>query len=100
MHKLSFWALGLEEPRFGEIGRRKNHYLPDMEAVIEQLVQVLDGHFVLVIGESREGIHETVRDQCVAHGLRLVETHTRALVNQAFFAKAVKREMVYVFASG
>jgi len=99
MHKLSFWVLGLEEPRANEIGRRKNHYLPDMAAVVEQLVQVLDGHFVLVIGESKDGIHEVVRDQCIAAGMRLIATHTRSLTNQAFFAKAVKREMVYVFAS-
>jgi site-specific DNA-methyltransferase (cytosine-N4-specific) len=98
MHKLSFWVLGLEEPRTNEIGRRKNHYLADMQAVIEQLVQVLDGHFVLVIGESADGIHEAVRDQCLSSGMRLVQTHTRSLVNQAFFAKAVKREMIYVFA--
>ena len=99
MHKLSFWVLGLEEPRTNEIGRRKNHYLADMQAVIEQLVQVLDGHFVLVIGESADGIHEAVRDQCLSAGMRLVETHTRSLVNQAFFAKAVKREMIYVLQS-
>jgi hypothetical protein len=32
--------------------------------------------------------------------MRLVETHTRSLVNQAFFAKAVKREMIYAFGTG
>jgi hypothetical protein len=69
-----------------------------MEAVIEQLVQVLDGHLVLVIGESKDGIHEGVRNRCVARGMRLIATHTRQLVNQAFFAKAVKREMIYVLA--
>ncbi len=97
MHKLSFWVLGLEEPRFSEIGRRKNDYLPDMEAVIEQLVQVLDGYFVLVIGESKEGIHEIVRDQCISAGMSLADTFTRQLTNQAFFAKKVGREMVCVF---
>jgi len=97
LHKLSFWVLGLEEPRSNEIGRRRNHYLVDMEAVIQQLVQVLEGHFLLVIGESRDGIHETVRDQCLAHGMGLVETHTRQVVNQAFFAKRVAREMIYLF---
>jgi DNA modification methylase len=99
MHKLSFWVLGLEEPRFGEIGRRHKDYLPDMAAVIDQLVQVLDGHFVLVIGESKDGIHEAVRDQGIASGMRLVDTFSRQLTNQAFFAKAVKRELVYVFCS-
>jgi hypothetical protein len=29
--------------------------------------------------------------------MELVETFTRRLSNQAFFAKAVKREFVYVF---
>ncbi|MFB3881715.1 MAG: DNA methyltransferase [Armatimonadota bacterium] len=96
MHKLSFWVLGLEEPRTNEIGRRRNHYLDDMAAVIQQLAQVLHGHFVLVIGESGDGTHETVRDQCLSAGMRLVETHTRTLTNQAFFAKAVKRELIYV----
>ncbi len=97
MHKLSFWVLGLPEPGRAEIGRRAEDYLPDMEAVIKQLVKVLNGHFALVIGESKDGIHEAVRDQCVSHGLRLVKTHTRQVINQAFFAKRVKREMVYVF---
>lgn len=97
MHKLSCWTLGLEEPKFGEIGRRAKDYLPDMDAVIAQLAQVLDGHFVLVIGESKEGIHEAVRNQCVARGMRHAATFTRVLTNQAFFAKAVKQELVYVF---
>ena len=68
-----------------------------MDAVITQLVQVLDGHFAIVIGESKEGIHEAVRDQCVARGMALIKTFTRTLSSQAFFAKAVKREMIWVF---
>lgn len=97
MHLLSFKVLGLKEPGRAEIGRRAQDYLPDMEAVIRQLVQVLEGHFALVIGESKDGIHEAVRDMCVDHGMRLVATHERRVINQAFFAKAVKRELVYVF---
>ena len=100
MHKLSFGLLGLPAPGPAEIGRRAQDYLPDMDAVIAQLVQVLDGHFAIVIGESAEGIHEVVRDQCIARGMRLVETFTRKIVNQAFFAKAVKGEVIYVFANG
>jgi len=99
MHMLSFKVLGLKEPGRAEIGRRAKDYLPDMDAVIEQLAGVLDGYFVLVIGESKEGIHEAVREQCTAHGMRLVHTFQRRIVNQAFFAKAVKREMIYVFRS-
>lgn len=98
LHSLSFRTLGLKEPGRAEIGRRAHDYLPDMGAVIEQLTQVLDGYFALVIGESQDGIHEAVRDQCLSAGMRLVDTSTRRLSNQAFFAKAVKREFVYVFA--
>ncbi len=98
LHSLSFRTLGLKEPGRTEIGRRTHSYLPDMEAVVEQLTQVLEGHFALVIGESRDGIHESVRNQCLSRGMRLVDTFTRRLSNQAFFAKAVKREFVYVFA--
>jgi hypothetical protein len=97
MHKLSFLTLGLEPPGIGEIGRRAKDYLPDMDAVIGQLTQVLDGHFVLVLGESKDGIHEAVREQCVARGMKYVQTYYRTLTNQAFFAKAVKREVVEVF---
>jgi hypothetical protein len=97
MHMLSFRLLGLQEPGPAEIGRRSRDYLPDMEAVVQQLTHVLDGHFALVIGESKDGIHEAVRDQCEAHGMRLVDTFRRRLINQAFFAKAVKNEFVYVF---
>ncbi len=97
MHWLSFRVLGLEEPGRAEIGRRARDYLTDMEAVIVQLAQVLRGHFALVIGESQEGIHEQVRDLCLQHGMALVNTFRRRLVNQAFFAKAVKREAIYIF---
>ena len=97
LHRLSFAVLGLPNPGPAEIGRRPQDYLPDMDAVIAQLVHVLDGHFAIVIGESKDGIHEAVRDQCTARGMRLIETFTRLLSNQAFFAKAVKREMIYVF---
>ena len=97
LHRLSFAVLGLPNPGPAEIGRRAKSYLPDMDAVIAQLVHVLDGHFAIVIGESKDGIHEAVRDLCVKHGMRLVETFTRTLSNQAFFAKAVKREVICVF---
>ena len=97
MHMLSFRVLGLKDPGPGEIGRRPRDYLPDMDAVIAQVAQVLDGHFTLVIGESKDGIHEAVRDQCEGHGMRLLETFRRRIINQAFFAKAVKHEFVYVF---
>ena len=97
LHVLSFRVLGLKEPGRAEIGRRAQDYVPDMTAVIEQLSQVLRGHFALVIGESRDGIHEAVRDQCESHGMSLVDTFRRRLINQAFFAKAVKNEFVYVF---
>jgi hypothetical protein len=68
-----------------------------MAAVVEQLVQILDGHFVLVIGESQDGIHEEVQEACVGLGMKHVATFVRRIVNQAFFAKAVKNEFVYVF---
>lgn len=97
MHRLSFALLGLPAPGPTEIGRRAKDYLPDMAAVTDQLTRVLTGHFALVIGESKEGIHEQVRDQCIAQGMKLVATHVRQVTNQAFFAKAVKREMIYVF---
>ena len=98
LHMLSFRLLGLKEPGPAEIGRRAQDYLTDMEAVIVELAQVLDGHFALVIGESKDGIHEAVRHQCEAHGMRLIESFQRQIVNQAFFARAVKKERIYVFA--
>lgn len=97
LHRLSFNVLGLPRPGPAEIGRRAEHYLQDMEAVIGQLARVLDGHFALVIGASKDGVHEAVRDQCLAQGMRLVATHARRLINQAFFAKAVKQEFIYIF---
>jgi len=80
-----------------ETGPRAQDYLDNMEAVIAQLTRVLDGHFALVIGESKEGIHEAVRDRCLTRGVRFVAAFQRRLINQAFFARAVKREFVYVF---
>jgi hypothetical protein len=103
MHSLSFSVLGkaldIAEPGAAEIGRRAKDYLPDMNAVIADLAQILEGHFALVIGESKDGVHEAVRDQCRAHGMRLVDTFVRRVRNQAFFAKAVKREFIYVFST-
>jgi hypothetical protein len=102
MHLLSFKVLGraldIAEPGVDEIGRRAKDYLADMEAVIGELADVLDGYFALVIGESRDGVHEAVHDHCVAHGMRPVDTFMRRVTNQAFFAKVVKREFIYVFA--
>jgi site-specific DNA-methyltransferase (cytosine-N4-specific) len=100
MHLLSFGLLGLPAPGPAEIGRRAKDYLPDMAAVTDQLTRVLRGHFALVIGESKEGIHEQVRDQCLAQGMKLAATHVRQVTNQAFFAKMVKNEMIYVFECG
>jgi len=97
LHLLSFKTLGLKEPGSAEIGRRAQDYLADMQAVVEQLTEVLDGYFALVIGESKEGLHEAVCRQCEAQGMELVDTFRRRLINQAFFAKAVKNEFVYVF---
>ncbi len=100
MHLLSFKLFGLPEPGPAEIGRRAKEYLPDMAAVTEQLTRVLHGPFALVIGESQEGIHEVVRDQCVAQGMKPLATHVRSVTNQAFFAKRVKQEFIYVFGVG
>jgi len=97
MHVLSFKLFGLPAPGPAEIGRRAKDYLPDMAAVTEQLTRLLAGHFALVIGESKEGIHEQVRDRCLAQGMKLVATHVRQVTNQAFFAKAVKNEVIYMF---
>ncbi len=97
LHRLSFRVLGLEAPGTGEIGRRPRAYLGEMEQVIAQLAKVLSGHFVLVIGEAQDGIHEEVRDLCVARGMNLKDTFRRKLSNQAFFVKAVKNEFIYVF---
>jgi tRNA G18 (ribose-2'-O)-methylase SpoU len=100
MHVLSFRLLGLPAPGPAEIGRRAKDYLPDMAAATDQLTHLLNGHFALVIGESKEGIHEAVRDQCLEQGMKLVATHVRQVTNQAFFAKAVKNEVIYVFGCG
>lgn len=53
-----------------------------------------------MIGESRKTIQEALRDQRLAQGMRLVATHTREVMNQAFLVKAVKRQVVYVFGCG
>jgi len=97
MHMLSFQVLGLKEPGRAEIGRRPEDYLLDMDTVIAQLTQVLSGPFALVIGESKDGVHEAVRGRCERNGMRLLASFRRRIVNQAFFAKAVKNEHVYVF---
>ena len=97
LHSLSFRVLGLPEPGAAEIGRVKPNYLADMDQVIAELCQVLRGVFALVIGESKNGEHAAVRDLCLKHGMKEIETIRRQVVNHAFFAKAVKAEYIYLF---
>ena len=52
--------------------------------VTDRLTRLPMGHFALVVGESKEG-------------MRPIATHVRQVANQAFFAKMVKNEMIYLF---
>lgn len=97
LHWLSFQVLGLKEPGRDEIGRKKKDYLDDMRAVLGQLAAVLDGVFAIVIGASKHGTHELVRDACVAVGMKPLDTVRRRIAMHAFFAKGVKTEYVYFF---
>lgn len=97
LHWVSFQVLGLSEPGKSEIGRKKNDYLHDMRLVVKELVQVLDGVFAIVIGESKRGTHEAVRDICVEEGMKPIDAILRNITMHAFFAKGVKREFIYIF---
>ena len=97
LHWLSFQVLGLKEPGRDEIGRKKKDYLDDMRVVLRELAAVLDGVFAIVIGASKHGTHELVRDACVAVGMKPVDTVRRRIAMHAFFAKGVKTEYVYFF---
>jgi hypothetical protein len=97
LHWLSFQTFGLEEPGAGEIGRRSNDYLCDMRAVLGQLAQVLEGVFAIVIGESKHGTHDNVRDACIAAGMKPLDTIRRRISMHAFFMKGVKTEFIYLF---
>jgi len=97
LHFLSFKVLGLPEPGSQEIGRIKRHYLEDMDRVVGEIARVLDGVFAIVIGESRRGTHEKVRQLALEHGMTEVQTIRRRITNHAFFARGVQTEYIYVF---
>ncbi|MBE0432247.1 hypothetical protein IBX73_02135 [candidate division WOR-3 bacterium] len=99
LHFLSFKVLGLNEPGQAEIGRNASDYLNDMDIVIEQLSEILDGIFAIVIGESKENIHEEVKGLILSHGMREEETIKRNILNHTFFAKAVQQEFIYIFSN-
>ena len=96
LHWLSFRVLGLDAPGRDEIGRRAADYLADLDAVIVQLTHVLSGHFARPRGVP--GGHSRASPLPVRRTrMRLKDTFARQVLNHAFFAKAVKREFVYVF---
>ena len=97
LHFLSFKVLGLNEPGQAEIGRNAPDYLNDMDTVINQISKILDGVFAIVIGESKDNIHEKVKHLILTHGMKEVETIKRTITNHTFFAKAVQQEFIYIF---
>lgn len=99
LHFLSFKVLRLEEPGKLEIGREASNYLNDMEVVIEQLTDILDGIFAIVIGESKEGVHEKIKELALSYGMKEKEVIKRNILNHTFFAKAVQQEFIYIFSN-
>lgn len=97
LHSLSFKTLKLSEPGELEIGRKASSYLDDMKAVIEELRKVLDGIFAIVIGESKDNIHEQVKELIFKQGMKEEETIKRTITNHTFFAKSVQQEFIYIF---
>jgi DNA modification methylase len=97
LHYLSFKLLGLSEPGEKEIGRNASDYLNDMDIVVEQISKILGGVFAIVIGESKENVHEQVKELILAHGMKEIESIKRTISNHTFFAKAVQQEFIYVF---
>lgn len=97
LHFLSFKILDLNEPGKIEIGRDPSDYLNDMDMVVGQISKILDGIFAIVIGESKNNIHEEVKNLILARGMKEVETIRRTISNHTFFAKAVQQEFIYVF---
>lgn len=99
LHFLSFKVLGLNEPGQAEIGRSASDYLNDMDIVVEQLSEILDGIFAIVIGESKADIHGKVKQLILSHGMKEEESIKRNILNHTFFAKAVQQEFIYVFSN-
>lgn len=97
LHFLSFKLLRLPEPGETEIGRKESQYLSDMQQVISEVAKILKGYFVVVIGENKTQEHEKLRVMALEQGMRQVEVYTRQILNHTFFAKAVKKEHIYVF---
>lgn len=97
LHFVSFKILDLNEPGQTEIGRNPSGYLNDMDMVAGELSKILDGIFAIVIGESKDNIHEEVKNLILARGMKVVETIKRTISNHTFFAKAVQQEFIYVF---
>lgn len=97
LHSPSFKILKLSEPGDLEIGRKASAYLDDMKIVVEELRKILDGIFAIVIGESKDNIHEQVKELILKQGMKEEETIKRNISNHTFFAKSVQEEFIYIF---
>ena len=97
LHSLSFKILKLSEPGELEIGRKASSYLDDMKIVVEELRKILDGIFAIVIGESKDNIHEEVKELILKQGMKEEKTIKRNISNHTFFAKSVQEEFIYIF---
>lgn len=97
LHLLSFKVLKLPEPGKPEIGRKVSSYLDDIETVIKELRKILDGIFAIVIGESKDDIHNQIKHLILKQGMKEEKIIKRNIINHTFFAKSVQQEFIYIF---
>jgi DNA modification methylase len=98
IHMLSMKLFNLEIEIGQEIGRDGNSYLVDMKIVFQQIVNILRGHFALVIGhdDSRQ-THDKLFHIIKEIGFIHVDTVVRRISNQVSRAKQIKNEYIYIF---
>lgn len=98
IHMLSMALFNLETVSGQEIGRNYNSYLFDLNLVIIEITQILQGHFAIVMGhDENKHTHEKVFEMIVQNGLKPVESIVRRISNQVSRAKQINIEYVNIF---
>lgn len=98
LHKLSFNLFNLKTKSGEEIGRDASAYLFDMKKVFQQVYQILNGYFAIVIGEDyKRQQHEKLFQIAKEVGFKPFDIITRRISNQTSRAKQIKNEFIFVF---
>jgi hypothetical protein len=96
--RLSFNLFNIRTQPGMEIGRDKERYLGEMVMVFTEISHILNGYFVIIIGEDKQKrMHDVLFQEILNCGLSHVDTAIRKISNQTALSKQITHEYIYVF---